>query len=257
MLSTGTTDGNDVRLQTVSIARLMGGSFNVAMSQVQFPVVNVAGNVRKWGPFDGTNGFYYQLSDSTLSTCVIKDSTVTKVDNGSFNGQLGTYYNLTTSPRGYEIYYGGVKAYYTVAGTLLHTATATSSPLTSTRHLPMRFENNNGAGITTNVAMNIPIATIYRLGKEKTSPKYLYIIGNNNTTVCKSSPGTLHRIMINDGAAGSSISIYDNATGAGTIIGIFATDSLAVITTIPFDVPFYNGLTIIVNNTVNFTVIYE
>jgi len=62
---------------------------------------------------------------------------------------------------------------------------------------------------------------------------------------------------VNDGAAGSSITLYDNTAASGAIIGIVNTASIATPTTLVFDCGFYTGLTVVIVNAVNVTVIYE
>jgi hypothetical protein len=257
ILGTGTNLSNTVALQSVSVARYVGGASNRFRSVIRIPDSGVVGNTRKWGIYDGTNGAYFQLSDTTVGIATLRDSTVSLITSGSFNGDYGnikSYVDLTVHT--YEIYYTNSKVFYSFDGRLLHTVTASSNTWTSTMHLPLRYESKN-TGISTNVLMNIRAGTIYSLGREVTAPKYKYIVGNNNTTVCKAGPGKLHRLIVNDGAGGSFINIYDNPTGSGTTINILNTATVSSPISIEFMVPFYLGLTITVTNTVNFTVIYE
>ena len=67
----------------------------------------------------------------------------------------------------------------------------------------------------------------------------------------------LHRIMVNDGAAGSSIVIYDNTAGSGTILGTIETASIASPTSLQLGIPFFTGLTFVTTNVVAYTVVYE
>ena len=57
-------------------------------------------------------------------------------------------------------------------------------------------------------------------------------------------------------STGNTAIIYDNTAGSGTII---ATIDLAKtsVANLDYKVPFYNGLTIVTNSTVDLTVVYE
>jgi hypothetical protein len=80
----------------------------------------------------------------------------------------------------------------------------------------------------------------------------------------KSGPGLLHGIIFGDmaTAAGSTITIYDNTAGSGTILAVL-TPRRPTTTMQPTDVNFYKltfstGLTIVTAGSANdFTVIYE
>lgn len=257
VISTGTNLSNSISLQSVAVARYVGGAANRFRSVIRLPDAGVANNTRKWGAFDGTNGSYFQLSGTTFSIATLKDGTATTVSSGSFNGSLGSTLTITDQTvHTYETYWTNSKVHFSFDGDLLHTVKASTNTWSSMMHFPIRYENTN-SGISTNVSMNIRTGTIYRLGKELTAPKYRYIIGNNNTTACKVGPGVLHRIIANDGAGGSFINIYDNTAASGTTIGIINTANLSIPAPLEFGCPFYTGLTISATNTVNFTVIYE
>jgi hypothetical protein len=121
--------------------------------------------------------------------------------------------------------------------------------------LPVRAKNTN-VTITTDLSLYIRVASINRLGESSTESIYKYISGAS-TTVCKYGSGKIHNFIINDGAAGSSITIYDNTAGTGTIIGTINTATVSAPVSLDFNCPFFTGLTIVVVNAVNFTVIYE
>ena len=75
---------------------------------------------------------------------------------------------------------------------------------------------------------------------------YLHIPAGIATTVVKASAGTLHSIVLNSAAvATNTTTIYDNASGAGTIIGVPAVTTATVPTTLIYDIAFALGLTII------------
>ena len=75
---------------------------------------------------------------------------------------------------------------------------------------------------------------------------YLNIAAGQATTVVKASAGVLHSIILNSAAAATNTTVvYDNAAGAGTVIGRPAVTTATVPTTLLYDVAFANGLTII------------
>jgi hypothetical protein len=70
-------------------------------------------------------------------------------------------------------------------------------------------------------------------------------IATNTTTVCKAEPGILHSITVNTkGATANVATVYDNATGAGTVIAVIDTVG-AVGASYTFDVLCANGITVI------------
>ncbi len=64
------------------------------------------------------------------------------------------------------------------------------------------------------------------------------------TTTIKTGSGLLHAINVTTaGAAGSTITVYDNTAGSGTII---ATIDATAIHTYIFDIEFLTGLTVVI-----------
>lgn len=78
------------------------------------------------------------------------------------------------------------------------------------------------------------------------------------TTVVKATSGVLHTLVINTPVASGVISIYDNASTSGTIIGIITLPATLIEgpITLEYDVYFANGLTIISSGTFDVTVTY-
>ncbi len=66
------------------------------------------------------------------------------------------------------------------------------------------------------------------------------------TTKIKITPGFLHSIIINNPGSGVTISIYDNISSKGNLIG---TITPTVTTTLIYDVAFLIGLTIVITVT--------
>ena len=75
---------------------------------------------------------------------------------------------------------------------------------------------------------------------------FLNIAAGQATTVVKASAGTLHTIVLNSAATATNTTVvYDNPSGAGTVIGRPAVTTATVPTTLTYDLAFANGLTII------------
>lgn len=91
-------------------------------------------------------------------------------------------------------------------------------------------------------------------------PRYsgLHIAGAA-TTVVKSGAGTLHLLSINKAVLSSVITIYDNTAASGTILAIITNPAVLLATqaTIPFDVAFSIGLTIVTSAADDLTVAYR
>ena len=69
------------------------------------------------------------------------------------------------------------------------------------------------------------------------------------TTVVKNAAGFLHGISVNTkGTVASTITIYDNIAGSGSVIGVI--DSLNLAGLFILDVSFLTGLTIVTTGTV-------
>lgn len=83
-------------------------------------------------------------------------------------------------------------------------------------------------------------------------------INTATTTTVKSGAGHLKKIIVNaKGTVASTITIYDNTAGSGTVIGVI--DSLNLYGTFSYDLAFSTGLTLVTTGTVapDVTVIYR
>lgn len=76
------------------------------------------------------------------------------------------------------------------------------------------------------------------------------------TTVVKAAPGTLWSVVVNKPVGSSTITIYDNTAGSGTVIALITNSA----DTKPFDlgygVRFETGLTIVTSGADDVTVVY-
>lgn len=145
-----------------------------------------------------------------------------------------------------------------VQATALRTTLATDSPGIVT------------LGQTTKSA-SVPVTVASDQGSINVAPQaiatggatYAHVAAGQATTVIKASAGTLYAITFNSAAAATNVTtIYDNATGSGTVIAIPAATTATVPTDLnfgPTGLNFANGLTIITTtaNGSDMTVVYK
>jgi hypothetical protein len=251
-IRTNTTASGYSNVQSVRNARYVAGTANYLRIVGQMDA-GVTGNVRRWGAFNSQNGAFYELAGTTFKCVTRKNGIDTPVT--TFNGKLGAAYTMDTNVHTYEIYWTNSKVYFSIGDVILHTVSATTATWSTTMHLPIRGENVNTT-INTDISMYVRVASINRLGEAESEPTYKYISGAG-TTVLRYSPGKLHKLIISDGANGSSISIYDGVSAAGTLMAVLNTATISTVASVDFECPYFTGLTIVVTNAVNFTVIYE
>jgi len=79
------------------------------------------------------------------------------------------------------------------------------------------------------------------------------------TTVLKSGPGRLFRIIYNKAVALSVVTTYDNVAASGTIIAVITMPAVLLDSqrSVEYDVPFANGLTIVTSAADDITVVYQ
>lgn len=155
-----------------------------------------------------------------------------------------------------------------VAGTTAGAAVITDANGTLQQYLRglvTRWVNALGAG-TAAAALRVVVATdqtsvpVNQAAAATGGYSYLNIAAGQATTVVKASAGTLHSIVLNSAAtATNTTTVYDHASGAGTVIAIPAVVTATVPTTLLFDIAFATGLTIITAtaNGGNMTVCYK
>lgn len=94
---------------------------------------------------------------------------------------------------------------------------------------------NNNFGVSANIVANA--------GGGYT---YSHIAAGTATSVIKNGAGFLHTITFNSAASATNVTtIYDNASGAGLVIGIPAATTITFGETLTYDIAFTLGLTII------------
>jgi hypothetical protein len=124
-------------------------------------------------------------------------------------------------------------------------------------------QNYNGTAFTPSLGDSAAGTWVSPRANTTGGATYAHIAAGTATTVVKASAGTLYSITFNGPAtAGNTTTLYDNATGAGTVIGIPLATGVTVPTTVSFDpmgLAFANGFTIIttVANGADMTVAFK
>lgn len=216
---------------------------------------------RRWGAYSVTsvivpsNGFFFSLDgENVLSVNKVSSGNITSVSSGSFNGLASTY-TMDTNVHAYEIMFFEMGAWFYIDGVLIHKFTPTTSKLCADFSTPITFTSLNSSSGVTSGSMEVWASSLLRLGRDITAPKYSRIT-NASTNTLKIGAGTLHRITLNS-PSGTLITMYDNTTASGTIIGVIDAPSQANPLTLHYGVDFTNGLTIVTTGTWDLTVMYE
>ena len=267
-LLTNTTANGLSILQSVRRGRFVAGSAMIFEGAFSFKTAGTANNTRRVGAYtlDGSldveDGFYFQLDGTTFSIGYARDGSVTEVDSGSFNGNLGliwtptvdTYYKLT-------IEYTPMGAFWYIDGKLLHKVKAGHPSAYMT--LPITMENENIGDITTEIELHSVGAYIARQGELFTNQTSKFLQGTGTTT-CKRGAGVVKGIVISAVVDDTEIDFYDGTTTgvSDTLLwasgGIQAKTDYEPIPVDLFGLPFSNGLTIeISEENCNVLVIYE
>lgn len=115
-----------------------------------------AGNVRRWGAYtvSGTTpqeGFYYELSGTTLNAVVVKGGSATATASGSWSRNASAPFTLDTNYHSFEIRWTANSVWFYIDNVLRHAVSGTISPLTSTLNFPMAISNVNTSGATNRV----------------------------------------------------------------------------------------------------------
>ncbi len=112
-----------------------------------------AGNTRRWGAFTIINGapwdgFYYELSGTTLNAVSCKAGTATAVASGSWTKASTNPFTLDTNYHQFEIRYTANTVHFLVDNLLRHVATGGSTSITQTLDFPISLQTINTSGST-------------------------------------------------------------------------------------------------------------
>ncbi len=243
-VSTNTTANGSASIQSVKIARFIIGTSNIYASSIRLSDVGGVDNIREWGAFDANNasgnGIYWRLNGTAWELATRKAGVVTTIPESSFNGPNPIVKD--TNNHFYEIVYAENEATFFQDRKFIHREIFSSVIPFASMHLKTGLRSVNSGGSIVQHQLFSRGATISRLGTVSTRGIYQRIIGAA-TTVLKDSPGKLHRMMLN-GGGGTSITIYDNTAGSGTIISLINPIASGV-GHFDFDLDFDAGLTVV------------
>lgn len=252
-ISTGVTANSTAQYQSVRPGVWIPGNENTFRTVLKVNDTGTSQNVRNWGAFNATDGCFFQLNGTTLNIVCRFNSVDTVVPKASWN--KSTAFTLDTNYHVWEIRMAYSNKDFYIDGTLVHAIPLASSANTQTLNLPITFQNNNSGGSTTNVTMTAAVAMILRHGQIDTQEIYKHIT-SATTTVCKQNAGRLHSIVVNN-PSNNNITIYDNTSATGNIIAVLAPGNVTTPFTVPYEVPFFTGLTIVTAGAPDLTIIYE
>lgn len=262
-LATTVDSGSAITVQSIRTARYIGASSNFFRSQARFTTAPTANNVRRIGCFDANNGAFFEVDATGIKIVTRTNASGSPADTavavGSWN-RLSSW-TLDTALHTFEIYFTNKSVYFVIDDVLVHKVTASTTAWASILDFPVRIENVN-TGVGSVVAMNVRVATISRLGESKTRPIYKNLSGTTGGITYKYSSGTLHGVVINAAAGGTSVcSIYDALSATNPIAKINIANSNISGVTFGIDgLDFYTGLYVVVTNgsgTSDLTFIYE
>lgn len=184
----------------------------------------------------------------------------TYIEDGTFNGHHGSHHPVGTDTHKYEVIWTTSKVYFVIDGHVIHTVNSISAPWTTQLHLPIRYENFNLNGSTTDVVMNIRHGIVQKIGIPQTQPTSKFIQGLNAGTVLKYSTGNLHGMVLSGITNNSVVTLYDGTSVAGTVIwssGPLTSNGLPFMIDMK-GIPFSNGLTVAITGAnLNVLVMYE
>lgn len=258
MATDGATANASIIIQSTRRGRYIPSYPNYYRGQIIVPAVSGA-NIRRWGAFETTDGFFFETDGTNLAvTCRKGSSDVNKVYSGSFNGSWGSDYTLNTNNHTYEIIFTNSSASFFIDGVLLHKFTAATATLTGTLHLLVGLQCTNTASNTAVNTLQVRSSTINRIGKETTSPAWKNQHGAIGATVLKYGNGMLHRVTINAYAGASTIILYDALTATNPIASIAFGGNVQLPMTLTYELNFYTGLTYVTTNgATDITIVYE
>jgi hypothetical protein len=270
-LTTGATiaDGS-ITVNSVRIARYIGGLPNYYRGNVRLPAVTTgtAGfvNTRQWGAFDINDGFYFQATqtnpESVPTLAIVSRKVTADTPVTSFNGNLGTTHLLDTNIHSYEIWWSNKFTYFYIDDVLLHTLTSATATSTATLSLKVGLTCVNSGSNTAANTLVARSSMILRLGASNTRPQWKYQHGVLSAAngILKRGPGTLQKVVFNTWVVGTAVSLYDalDATNPIALIVLGGDGKALQPFTIPYDLDFYVGLTVVVaNGATDVTIMYE
>jgi hypothetical protein len=255
-IKTGTTANSTAAMTSEVLGRFMSGSHQVFRAGIKIADSGVTNNKRRWGAYDATSGYFFELDGTTLYAVSRRDSTDTRVASSAWS-EITTFGNGTGQSARYEIIYFGNTALFMVNGETHHRMSGEVGglPRTNGTNFPNKFECNNSGGATTDVTLIVTGTSQQRYGPDQVVPRMKNIAGAA-TTVVKSDAGNLHRVIVNNGSGANTATLYDNTAASGTVIATIAVNKLQG--SVDFGGVFSTGLTVVTTGAdTDITVVYD
>jgi len=248
-LTTGTTANNAVSLQSNFTGRFVSGAPHQFRCALRLGDAGTINNIRRWGCFSTTDGVFFELNGTTFNLCVIKNSVITRIANGSFNGTIGNAISVDTIGHFYQLVFTPANVLFLYDNELLHKQSFLQTAWTSTLDLPVRLENTNSGGLATSLSMFSTVATLLREGIPDSQPISIFQSGITAGIVCKIGSGNVRKMTVSAVTNNAVITLYDNTAASGRIL--YTTGALGAQTN-PFPVdldrgPFNIGLTLVIS----------
>lgn len=210
-----------------------------------------------------TDGYFFQLGGAggtVFSVNTAIGGTVTPVNSGSFNGDVGATYTVNNEMQTWEIYYNSKSVWFTINGVLLHTISDSTTPLVNSQTLNIILRNaSTGVGSVAGLyTRSVSVKTLSPLETEKV---FLYST-SNSTKILKYSAGRLYKVIFGNPKLAQVVTLYDGLSVQAPIIAALtnvaeAQNDVRCHTEVVFDCPFHNGLTMVTSTTAPVTCIYE
>ena len=261
IVNSGTASGGYAKFTSVRAARFIIDQPHKFRAVIRTSNVTIANTYRAWGPVSLSaavapqNGAFFSIDGGgVLSINTVTATTVTTVASGSFNGGVASF-TLDTNQHIYDIFYSIAGVWFVIDGVLIHKVISTTAMWCIVVDHPINFWSTNSA-ITGGAPLECWGTAINRLGRHFSNPQIGRVTGVAATYTFKTGSGILKSLVFGN-VSGTSVTIYDNTTGAAPIMLIITTAAAAV-GVWPLEMPFYTGLTIVtVGNGLDMTVIYE
>lgn len=236
-ISTGTNTAGSASLRSNQVAFQPAGSTSYFQANVRTGDTGSASSRRRWGAFDASDGYYFELSGTTFQACVRKST----VDTCTSSLSIAAF-SIDTNDHLYEIYWNTMQAYFLIDHVARHANLATTASPLLTPHLKLGFEATN-TGSSSNHLLEVRTPSIDRMGASHSEPLF-HLTSAAETVTLKTGPGKLQRIVIGDSASLSgTLTVYDNTAASGTVMELFDLVQAVPGSSVELNESFSTGLT--------------
>jgi hypothetical protein len=262
VISPGGTANSKSQITSIQRHRQMSGTTQMMICVVRLSDLGVANNIRRWGVYDDSDGYFFELNGTTFGVGSRKSGVDTVIPYSGWNGPVksGGFWDPATDltyMNQFNLFFGGLSMRWQINGRVAHgigTKTLTS-PLTTVLTLPFRHESINSAGQTSDARIFGRGMSFHRISPMGVAPRYVHTTAAA-TTVIKAGPGTFRRVVVNNpNLLTGTATFYDNTAGSGTVIAIIGNPGSAG--HIEYDLEFSTGLTVVTSSANDLTIIYD